>query len=270
LRPKRGKIAIYLVCNSQYIKGIINTREMILRIKEIFTGFYVLLALSLVSLTVFSCAYREKPSRIVSDGVEAPDVFASEVKNTDGILEAYRNEITRDQVVTFFEAITGSRELAAVVLANAAAFDISPALAFSLCWEESQYKPRAVNKKNRNLSIDRGLFQLNNASFPNLAEEDFYNPSINAWYGLSHLRWCLDNAGTEVAGLAMYNAGTGRVRSGGTPKNTLDYISRILKRQQRIEDLFLSESLKLAAVQEAEAKEAAAFRLSLLAPLGGR
>jgi hypothetical protein len=262
-----------------------------LRIKEIFTVFYVLIAAGVVGLTVFSCSYREKPVELIpveATETGAPALEASEAENApfrelagpvsgfsangnaDSILEAYRNEITRDQVVDFFEKITGSRELSAVVLANAAAFDISPALAFSLCWEESRYSPRAVNKENRNLTIDRGLFQLNSASFPDLEEEDFYNPSINAWYGLSHLRWCLENAGTEVAGLAMYNAGTGRVRSGGTPKNTLDYISRILRRQQKIEEVFLSAALKVAVAQETETVEAPGLRFSLLAPLGGR
>ncbi|WP_052297696.1 transglycosylase SLT domain-containing protein [Leadbettera azotonutricia] len=202
-----------------------------MRTKEIFTVFWVFLAVGLISLSIFSCTYEEKPAQIAAELSEAEkeNLFFRELagpvsgftahENADTILDAYRNETTRDQVVAFFEKITNSRELAAVVLSNAAAVGVSPALAFSLCWEESCYNPRAVNKKNRNLTIDRGLFQLNSASFPDLEEEDFYNPSINAWYGLSHLRWCLDNAGTEVAGLAMYNAGTGRVRNGGPQKH---------------------------------------------------
>jgi hypothetical protein len=40
----------------------------------------------------------------------------------------------------------------------------------------------------------------------------------------------------------MYNAGTGRVRFQGTPKNTLDYIHRILERQRRIERAFQAEA----------------------------
>jgi soluble lytic murein transglycosylase-like protein len=235
------------------------------RIKEILTVFYVLLTAGLVGLAVFSCSPGEAPVQAASDeaAVAAAPVTA------DRILEAYRNEPTRDEVVAFFAELTGSRELAAVVLANTAVFDLSPALAFSLCWEESRYKPQAVNTENRNGTVDRGLFQLNSASFPSLEEEDFYNPSINAWYGLSHLRWCLDIAGTEVAGLAMYNAGTSRVRSGGTPKNTLDYISRILKGRQQIEEAFSAEPLWIAAAEE-EVIEAVGFRFSLLAPLGGR
>jgi hypothetical protein len=159
----------------------------------------------------------------------------------NSILELYRSPASRDRVVAFFAALCGSRNIAAVILANAEAFDISPSLAFALCWEESRYEPMAVNRKNRDESIDRGLFQLNNRSFPNIAVSDFFNPSINAWYGMGHLRLCLDTGGTEIAGLAMYNAGTGRVRNTGAPKHTLDYIHRILERRARIDESFQAE-----------------------------
>jgi hypothetical protein len=159
----------------------------------------------------------------------------------DRILEFYRDLDYRDQVVEFFTSLCGSRNVAAVVLANASAFEVPPSLAFALCWEESRYRPLAVNRKNRDESVDRGLFQLNSRSFPNIPELDFFNPSINAWYGMGHLRLCLDTGGTEIAALAMYNAGTGRVRSLGAPKNTLDYIHRILEGRQKIERLFAAD-----------------------------
>jgi soluble lytic murein transglycosylase-like protein len=143
-------------------------------------------------------------------------------------------------MTAFFGMIVRSEELAAVILANADAFHISPALAFALCWEESRYHIRAVNRRNSNKTVDRGLFQLNSSSFPDLREEDFFNPGANSYYGLAHLRWCLDTGGSEVAGLAMYNAGTGRVRAGTTPKITLDYVSRILENRRKIEELFLT------------------------------
>ncbi|HKL85879.1 MAG TPA: lytic transglycosylase domain-containing protein, partial [Treponemataceae bacterium] len=99
-------------------------------------------------------------------------------------------------------------------------------LAFALAWEESRYQPKAVNKNPS--STDRGLFQLNNKAFPKLTEKDFFSIETNAKYGLSHLRYCIDLSGNEVAALAMYNAGTTKVRNDNTPKRTLDYVSRIL------------------------------------------
>jgi hypothetical protein len=179
----------------------------------------------------------------VSPGYSVRTAFLSPLPKPAGdrILEYYRDPGRRDAVVAFFAALCGSQTVAAVILSNAAAHNVSPSLAFALCWEESRYNPWAVNRKNRDESVDRGLFQLNNRSFPNIADADFFNPSINAWYGMSHLRLCLDTGETEIAALAMYNAGTGRVRSLGAPKITLDYIQRILEGREKIERIFTAE-----------------------------
>jgi hypothetical protein len=163
------------------------------------------------------------------------------LEKPDPIMEYYRNESSRSDVLAFFGALVQSEEIAGAILTNADAFDIPPALAFALCWGESRFNPLAVNRKNRNETIDRGLFQLNNKSFPKLREAEFFNPRVNAYYGMAHLRWCLNTGGSEVAGLAMYNAGTNRVKAGSTPRQTLDHISRILEFRKGIESLFQAE-----------------------------
>ncbi|GHU73693.1 hypothetical protein FACS189450_13950 [Spirochaetia bacterium] len=160
----------------------------------------------------------------------------------DVIFDCYREPAAREWVISFFTQVCGSRDIAEAILTNAENFNVSPSLAFALAWEESRYKPNAINRRNKNGSIDRGLFQLNNQSFPKLAEADFFNPLTNAWYGMAHLHWCLDSGGSEIAALAIYNAGSGKVSSGGTPKNTLDYISRILASRRKIDSLFRAET----------------------------
>ena len=186
----------------------------------------------------------------------------------DIILAFYRNPEYNMRVLDFFGGLVGSRDVAAAIVYHASVLDVPPALVFALCWEESRYNPRAINY-NRNETVDRGLFQLNSATFPDLSTDDFYDLEINARHGIAHLRWCLETAGTDVAGLAMYNAGTARVRSSGTPKNTLDYISRILKNQRRIEELFIADCALIVEEKEIDEPEGKAlFRLSLLAPLG--
>jgi soluble lytic murein transglycosylase-like protein len=190
----------------------------------------------------------------------------------DLILLAYWDEAFREDTLVFFQNMTGSREIAEAILSNASEYNVSPALAFSLCAEESGYNPRALNR-NKNETADRGLFQLNNASFPKLKMEEFYDTNVNVMYGISHLRWCLNTAGTEIAALAMYNAGETRVRSVGTPKSTLDYVSRILKRQRTIEEHFADYYYRIveernASIELAEKDEKVFFRFSLLAPLG--
>ena len=192
----------------------------------------------------------------------------------DLILDVFRDSETSDMVVEFFSDITGSQEIAYTILINAEIHNVPAALAFSLCYEESRYNPRAINGNNRNRTVDRGLFQLNSASFPDLTEDEFFNSAINSWYGLSYLRWCLDTAGTEVAGLAMYNAGVNRVRESGTPKVTLDYVSRIMNRQRTYDERFLTEYTKPydddeeIHVPQIIPLQSPVFSLSLLFPLG--
>jgi hypothetical protein len=171
----------------------------------------------------------------------------------DRILYYYRNEANRLEVIAFFSALVQSEEIAASILVNADKFDIPPSLAFALCWGESRFKPQAVNRANRNRTIDRGLFQLNNESFPKLKEADFFNPGVNAYYGMAHLRWCLDFGGSEVAGLAMYNAGANRVNAGTTPRHTLDHVSRILEFRNGIESLFQVEYVQRLPPPQQEA-----------------
>ncbi|GHT83272.1 hypothetical protein FACS1894137_03960 [Spirochaetia bacterium] len=165
----------------------------------------------------------------------------------DTILTYYRNESNRPEVLAFFSALVQSEEIAGAILSNADAFEIPPALAFALCWGESRFNPHAVNRKNLNQTIDRGLFQLNGKSFPKLTQAEFFDPVINAYYGMAHLRWCLDAGGSEVAGLAMYNTGTGRVNAGATPRNTLTHVSRVLEFRKGIETLFQDEYLQRIA-----------------------
>ncbi|MCL2044054.1 MAG: lytic transglycosylase domain-containing protein [Treponema sp.] len=162
----------------------------------------------------------------------------SEPEYGDTILEMYRQPKTRDIVLAFFGELCQSSEIAEIILANTDVFNIPPALAFALVWEESRFNPLAVNTRNKNETVDRGLFQLNSRSFSHLELSAFFNPQLNAYHGLRYLRYCMDTGGTEIAALAMYNAGTGRVSNTGTPKSTLDYVSRILSNRSKIENIF--------------------------------
>ncbi|MDR0601848.1 MAG: lytic transglycosylase domain-containing protein [Treponema sp.] len=170
--------------------------------------------------------------------VKAAGAVEAETQAEDLVAALYRDAETRDIVTDYFGAVTGSREIASAILFGAVEFDIPPALAFALCWEESRYNPAAVNRANRNASVDRGLFQLNNFSFPDIKVDDFFRPGVSAHYAMGHLRWCLNSGGSEIAALAMYNAGMHRVSNLGTPKNTLDYIHRVLEYRRKLESAF--------------------------------
>lgn len=160
----------------------------------------------------------------------------------DEALVLYRDAASRKAVEWFYASVVGSKEIAIAVLSEADKNDISPSLAFSLAYVESRYDIHAKNV-NKNKTIDRGLFQLNSASFPKLNEEDFFDPAVSAKHGMAHLRFCLDTAGNEISALAMYNAGANKVRSNSTPQLTLNYIGQIMTCRDNIDRLFADKVL---------------------------
>ena len=155
----------------------------------------------------------------------------------DNGLALYRQPLSRTAVEWFYFQITGDREVTQAILTEAEKNDIPLSLAFSLAHTESNYNANATNR-NANTSIDRGLFQLNSNSFPGLSESDFFDPFVSSKYGMSHLKFCLNTAGNDVSALAMYNAGTSRVRSNKTPQSTLNYVGKIMAYQKMLDQLF--------------------------------
>lgn len=153
--------------------------------------------------------------------------------NQDLGLVLYRNPLTRNKVIEYYKTLVKREDVAIPILKYADINDIPLSLAFSIAWIESMYNPQAWHF-NR-YSIDRGLFQLNSGSFPNLTVEDFYNPEINASNGLKYLRYCINQGKNEVAALAIYNAGIHQVTKSGTPKRTLNYINSILNYKKILE-----------------------------------
>jgi len=162
----------------------------------------------------------------------------------DPVLEYFRNPEYREWVIDFFSYICPNRKIVKAILENADKFNVPASLVFALSWEESKFNPNAINRYNRDGSIDRGLFQLNNKSFPNLDVQGFFDVDKNAYYGIAHMRHCLNSGKNEVSALAMYNAGAGKVKTTGAPEVTLNYISRILENRRKIESRFHARLIK--------------------------
>lgn len=159
---------------------------------------------------------------------------------TDSGLALYRQPLSRSAVEWFYTQITRNKSVTQAILTEADNNDIPLSLAFALAHTESNYNMNATNR-NSNATIDRGLFQLNSNSFPALSEADFFDPFVSSKYGMQHLKFCLNTAGNEVSALAMYNAGTNRVRSNKTPQSTLNYIGQIISYQKMLDQLFADQ-----------------------------
>lgn len=183
----------------------------------------------------------ELDSEILSLAVHSKNLPASiEDKNDNDTIAAYYMNIgTKNSVVDFFSSLTNSKTIAVAILDNAVKHEVPASLAFAIAYEESRFNPKALHKNAT--SVDRGLFQLNSSTFPDLTETEIYDPSHNAKEGIKYFRHVLDLSGNEVSALAMYNAGRTRVSNSGAPVRTLDYISRILNYEKNINSLFTAK-----------------------------
>lgn len=170
----------------------------------------------------------------------------NDVKGESLIVNRYNSPQTREEVVCFFTNYTKNRKITEAILKYSIKYEVPPSLAFALSRAESNFNPNAINK-NR-ISIDRGLFQLNSSTFTELTKEQFFDIETNSAKGIKFIRWCLDTGKNEVSALAMYNAGSGRVSGGGTPRMTLNYISKVLTYRTSIVDEFNMEISTFARI----------------------
>ncbi|MCH5295009.1 MAG: transglycosylase SLT domain-containing protein [Treponema sp.] len=234
-------------------------------------AFSVFFALMCVAIFVFLPSTEKKPAAsqdLLSSAESSGGLFDSAdffdsidfsehpvqlASREDVGLMLYRQPQSRPAVEWFYSRITSSREITQAILKSADEFNIPLSLAFSLAHTESDYLPTAMHV-NANGSIDRGLFQLNSNTFTTLTEADFYNPKTSAYYGMSHLRFCLNTAGNEIAALAMYNAGSTKVRRNSTPQTTLNYISKIQNYRNQLEHSFAAEVLAFYGTTESDSK----------------
>jgi len=165
--------------------------------------------------------------------------------------EAFLKSGYDEFIMDFLGRKSGSGEIAGIIIEETRRNSLPISLTFSLAWAESRFNPFAVNMNTG--SVDRGLFQLNDRSFPDLEEAQFFDPVMNARNGVAYLKYCLERGENEVTALAMYNAGPTRVSQRGAPKMTLDYIHKIMTYRDSLEEDFQSE-LRSLLVQPRIAK----------------
>jgi hypothetical protein len=109
--------------------------------------------------------------------------------------------------------------------------NVNPYLACAMAWKESNMKQYAYNARNKNGSIDRGIFQLNSYSYPNMKRSEFYDVDKNIETGIKHIKSAMKKGKSEYAGLSIYNCGRVKVKS--------IYAERILTIKNLYQNLFL-------------------------------
>lgn len=88
-----------------------------------------------------------------------------------------------------------------------------PKLLMAIAVQESGLNPNAVNRRNKNGSVDHGLFQINSAWLPTLArhgitERQLYDPCIAAYVAAWILAQEIDRHGPTWRAIGAYNSPT--------------------------------------------------------------
>ena len=148
----------------------------------------------------------------------------------------YAKAVEQDAERRFYSnLVRGNERIVEAVYTYAT--DLNKDLVFALLLNESNGKPNALNKNldpisGEVVSIDRGLFQLNSLSYPNLTEEEVYQIETNVKYGIAHIRGALHRRGGNVReALWEYNAGANR---SVPPSKTIKYAKDIIANTRAI------------------------------------
>jgi hypothetical protein len=165
-----------------------------------------------------------------------PEGFVEEFRTATE--RGYAQGIYEDAEQAFYrELVRGNYRIVQAVFEYGVG--INKDLIFAQMEKESSFFPRAINENidkdtGEVTSIDRGLFQLNSKSYPDLSEAEFFNIEINIRYGIAHLREELEyHRGNTRRALWTYNAGRYGI-SDGVPTQTLAYATEILARTKQI------------------------------------
>jgi hypothetical protein len=143
-----------------------------------------------------------------------------------------------DKVVKFFDSYTKNHSVSEAILNETLKQNVVVTQGFSLCWGESTYDPKAYHENKINgvvVSIDRGLFQLNNTNRRKWTIEDFYDIQKNTHEGVATLKDDLlayDSA--QVLSIAGFNAGKYNIVD-GIRFLTLNHISHIVEYERNME-----------------------------------
>ncbi|MDQ2680446.1 MAG: lytic transglycosylase domain-containing protein [Candidatus Eremiobacteraeota bacterium] len=129
-------------------------------------------------------------------------------------------------------AMTPPAQIDSLVSANAAAWQVDPALVKAIIANESGFNANATSKTGA-----QGLMQLEPGTAAGLGVHDSYDPAQNVWGGTRYIRGLLDRFhGDMRLAVAAYNAGPGAVEKyGGVPPyaETQNYVGNVLDSYQK-------------------------------------
>ena len=145
-------------------------------------------------------------------------------------IQHIKDSLQQEATLQFYIDLVGSSDIVVDVLDAAKEHDITDEeVLFALMYQESRFIPSAINENAT--SIDRGLFQLNDAVYTDLPDDVFFDTEWNIATGVRHYAIELASAeGVHQYALHAYNAGPARRYD--PPVSTQQYAIRVLETAQ--------------------------------------
>lgn len=203
--------------------------NLITFVKILSAGFFIIISIGFLSLLYMQINKEETIiTQIKREYVY--DEFLTRNRINDTI-----NDVDYYYVLAYYTEQTGNKNVAEAILNNALEKNVPVNIAFALSFVESTFRPDAINESNSNGTVDRGLFQLNSATFRN-ADFDFFDPYESAENGLDYLLGKYEMYGSWESAIVMYNAGV----ESNLSNRSLTYLSRILEKESFFDEGFNS------------------------------
>lgn len=188
---------------------------------------FIIIALFIISITVGITIGEDIGSKRVTK------YFEERVTEIDIFLTRNEiNNIIKNNIDSYFHIyadISGSEEIANIIITKALEYDIPINIAFGLGKKESRFDPEAINQNYS--SQDRGLFQLNSRYY---TPKNWRDPVENTDISMSILKENYEEYGLWEFAILTYNVGS--VISTG-PRST-KYLGDILKTEIELDESF--------------------------------
>jgi LysM repeat protein len=161
------------------------------------------------------------PHRVASNDTNQPAATATSAAGADQALLAQRSEPTQDQV-------------ASIIRSTAASWDLDPALALAVSWQESGWNMRMVSGVDAigAMQVMRytGTYLSNDVVHRSL---DLYDAHDNITAGVALLSVLTHEAGSTREAVAGYYQGLQSVRDHGMLPSTKQYVANVMALRQR-------------------------------------
>ena len=164
----------------------------------------------------------------------------TEQKYTPGnVLKGFKNKIPEQKYLD-------------LIMNSSKKYDIPPELIAAVIQQESGFNPNALNPGDATSGRDRGMVQINEKAFPNITDQQAFDPNFAIPFAAEKLAGDIDYFGGDInRGIAAYNVGRGGANVkgpepfGGGPKGQryIDNVSRNL-------DPSVIEALKILRSRE--------------------